>query len=72
MKRNVNIPTDDLLLGGSKSFNISKFISIHGRQIHFSNLKLTDVPFKTMKQTKSNNKTQSQLYGDLEDLEMIN
>ena len=73
MKRNVdiqNIPINDLLVGGSKSFNISKFISMNGKQLQFSNFKLTDVPFKTMKQTKSNNKTQP--HGNLEDLEMIN
>ncbi len=74
MKRNAYMPVDDLLLGGSKSFDISKFISTNGKQIQFSNLKLTDVPFKTMKQTKLNNKTktQTQPHGDLEDLEMIN
>ena len=70
LRKNANIPTDDLLLGGSKVFNISKFISTNGKQLLFSNSKFTDVYFKTMQKTKSTNKTQP--HTDLEDFEMIN
>jgi hypothetical protein len=72
LKTNSNIPTNDLLLKGGSRYHKKNVITTNGKHLQFSNSKFTDVPFKTMKNIKSNNKTKLQPRGDLEDLEMIN
>ncbi len=70
LKTNSNIPTDDLLIGGARNVNGDNIINTNGKTIQFSNLKYTDVPFKTMKKLKFYNI--NNLSQDFEDLEMLN
>ena len=62
----INLPTDDLLLGGSKS--IKKYINTNKKFIQFFNSKFTDIPFKSMGKSKFKSNNSSNI--DLENLEM--
>jgi hypothetical protein len=69
LKKNSNIPIDDLLLGGSKSTN--KYINTNGKYIQFINSKFIDIPFKCNSKSKfKSNDLSNSTNIDLDDFDM--